>query len=561
MAGFFSKVLEWVRWIFGVVPKSAFGSPRFFLAVHYTGLFLVFLLLCIFSDPVRKNILGITTPMELPPWLDRIWCGPMFLLMYAIVRVVLYLIYLLGIEDDVEFPDIDSAWNTALQDLQAQGLEIDNLPLFLVNGLTPQQEKNAFTAAADVQWRVTSPQAGGTANPVLRVYGRDDAIYVCCSGIGTTSLQLGKVATDPVGPPPGQRGNQAPAVPGNAARTRKAGDVPAARALPQSPSATRQAGVPGGNTVIPAELKPAPAPRPPGIGGIFGTMAPGALRRAMQTVKSLNDAGGKGVGKKRLSPLNSMESQLGVRRMQFLCRLILKARKPYIGINGMLQAVPFSWAASTQYAGSLVPSVKDDLITVHNTLQLQFPVVFAVTELDSISGLREFLKRADTIDEYLRLSRAGSSFAAGAELSEPNSQWIVDRAVSWFRDWVYTAFSRELDSRENPRMFQMLCEISQRREGLVKLLTESLYRVLPSTIRLHGVYFAATGERNTEQGFVRGVIDKLPELQSAVAWSPEVLVGLQRSKLFAGVLYVLAVVMMLSAVLLVATVNRGVSGL
>ncbi len=77
----------------------------------------------------------------------------------------------------------------------------------------------------------------------------------------------------------------------------------------------------------------------------------------------------------------------------------------------------------------------------------------------------------------------------------------------------------------------MICELGQRRDSLVILLRQSLYRIVRPNIRLHGVYFLATGRSSTEQGFIRGVLDKLPDSQNEVAWSPQFLKNMQRSRM------------------------------
>jgi type VI protein secretion system component VasK len=276
-------------------------------------------------------------------------------------------------------------------------------------------------------------------------------------------------------------------------------------------------------------------------------MAPGGLKKAMETFSAINRGSHKGYGKKKVLPLSEVESLVGIRRMQFLCGLIAQARKPFCQINGLLQAIPLSWAADPANARKLAPAIKDDLIAVHETFQLQFPVVAVVTEMDAISGMKDFLLRAERMQPGLRLSRAGSSFASGAEINDKHAEWVVDRGMHWFRGWVYTAFSTDIDNRDNQKLFYMLCEISQRRNALVALLRDSLYRIVSPAPRLHGVYFSATGRASTEQGFIRGVLDKLPESQGQVAWTPQLIRSQQRSRLWSAVLFTAAALMIAAA--------------
>ncbi len=393
----------------------------------------------------------------------------------------------------------------------------------------------------DDEWRVIAPPLT-QASAVVRIFARDDALFLCCSGIGTTNCQQGKVTEVPEG----NASDSGMFRPGSGITgTRQAGPIQAVVAKARSATGTAKAGM-----LPSAEAPPAVAAsaQPRGVGAFFGTMAPGGLKKAMETFSAINRSSNKGYGKKRVTPLSEMESVVGIRRMQFLCGLISQARRPFCQINGMLQAIPFSWTAETDYARKLAPSIKDDVITVHNSFQLQFPVVAVVTEMDAVSGMRDFLLRAERMQPGLRLSRAGSSFASGADVNDKNSEWVVDRGMQWFRGWVYTAFSSDIDNRDNQKLFCMLCEISQRRDALVALLHESLYRIVRPAPRLHGVYFCATGKASTEQGFIRGVLDKLPESQGSVAWAPQLVKTQQRSKMLSAFLFVGAVLMFGAAV-------------
>lgn len=533
------RLLDWTRLLFGVMPKSGFGSARIFLVLHYTFMTLLAILFAWGSDWIRESMgWKFRMNQSVPDFVDRIWCGIMFVIIYCIIRVVLYLLEVLGIEDESDFPDIEEDWSGILDALERERLPIDDIPLFVVNGFTPQQEQSAFEEACSIEWKVVSPPLS-QKSAVLRVFANDDAIFLSCTGIGVTNFQQGKVATS--SPAPGSL--SAPtAAPLGAGGTMQAGQIEQVVAQARTATGTSRAAA----AVAPPQDTPAApttAPQPKGLGGFFGTIAPGGLKRAMETFTALNKSDAKGYGKKRLTPVSEMESEIGVRRMEFVCQLISQAREPYCPINGMLQAVPLSWAEETDYARKLAPALRDDLIAVHSRLQLQFPVVLAITELDAVTGMREFILRAERMQPGLRMSRAGTSFAAGADVSEANAEWAVDRSIQWFRGWVYSAFSYDLDSRDNQKLFHMLCEIDQRRSGLVTLLRDSLYKVVQPRPRLHGCYLCATGPASTEQGFVRGILDKMGQSQGDVAWTPQLRRNQARSQTIAFAFIATAIVL------------------
>jgi hypothetical protein len=532
------KILDWCRWLFGVVPKSAIGSPRVYLIAHYAFIAVITIVLALppVSDFVKKNLLN-TTQLTLPDFIDRSWAAFLFILLYGLVRSVLFLVSLFGIEEQSEFEDIDEDWREILNALRAERLPIDNLPLFIVNGFTPEQEKSAFESAVDDRgaegWKVIAPPLNRKS--VLRLFGSDDALYLCTSGIGVTSCQQGKVDNS-LAPSSSSSGNNigtgtvlggfgSPAgrKPASAGGTMAAGFAP-----PKEPATT------------PAMAPESAPPRDFSAAPFMGTMMPGAIKKAMQTFTSSSGNTNKGFGRRKVLPVTDLERLVGERRMRFLCERIATARRPWCGINGMLQAIPLSWASSVDYAKPLARAIQADVAAVHTGLNLQFPLIAMITELDDVSGVREFILRGERVQSGLRLSRAGSSFPCGNELERKNAEWIVDRAMQWFRGWVYRAFSADLDNRENPKLFQMICELGARRDALVVLLREAFYRSVSPTVRLYGVYFSATGRVSTEQGFLRGVLHKLPESQDEVAWTPALINKRKRHSLIAILLFALS---------------------
>lgn len=560
----FAKVLTWLKWLFGVVPKSAIGSAVVYRVIHYTLVFIIFLILGIFSNSIMRS-LGLPQ-MDHPgfEWVDRFWCGFVFLLGYAIVRIVLYLLTILGIEEEGEFMDIDRPWEKAMTALEDEGLSIDDLPLFLVNGFTPQQEQSVFQESSGIDWLVVSPPSNETNAP-LRIFANSDAIFISCTGIGSVSCQQGKVVTGQPGG--GGRPGAAPIGVGNQTQVAGApgsilgaaragtgtivGGAPPPTSTPPTPpkaSGTVPAGgLAGAGSVPPPAAPVAAAPPPPtparaggtlkSIGAAFAqaTMSPGGVQRAMKSFASAG-AQEKGYGKKQVAPIDDIETEIGRRRMEYLCEKIREARKPYCPINGFMQAVPCSWALAEDYAKKLAPAIRHDVEIVHESLQLQFPVVVVFSELDSLPGLKEFLVRLERIQRGIRNSRAGSRFWPGATIDAKSVELVLDRAMNWFRGWIYAAFADDIGSSENQSLFHLLCSIRQRKGALEALLRGSLYQVADPEVRLSGCYFSATGAGATEQGFIRGVLDRLVEMEEEVAWSPELSHSLSKQTMISRLL-------------------------
>ena len=527
MTYYFYQAIEWSRWLVGLVPRSSIGPARYYLIIHYTFVAVLTLLLAYFTPELQKVLPLSGENTGLPDFVVRYWYGILFLVVYGLVRNVVWLLSLLGPDGCSEFPQLEADWREILSELERERLPIDELPLFLVNGLTPEQENNAFEAAFQSAegsaWKVIAPPSDRKGT-VIRAYANDEAIFLCTPGVGATSIQLGKLSRG------GHGARVETAVSSgdfsSVTGTMKAGALPFGNARGGPVSQTQLAPARTEQAAGPATQSAASEATP------MGTMLPGSLQKVMQTVSQFSGNAVKGVGRQRLEPLSKLELLAGQKQLQYLCGLISRSRFPWIGLNGLLQAIPLSWASSADYARSLAPAIRHDIVEIHSALHLQCPLVAMVTELDDVAGVREFIIRGERLQPGLRKSRAGSSFPAGAEVSDTHAEWLVDAGLRWFRGWSYRAFAEDLDSHENTKLFQMVCELAERREGLKLLLREIFYRTLKPAVRLQGLYFAATGKANTEQGFIHGVLRKLPECQNDVAWNPSFLRDRRQRKIY-----------------------------
>jgi hypothetical protein len=301
-----------------------------------------------------------------------------------------------------------------------------------------------------------------------------------------------------------------------------------------------------------------PAPRsehPPehdggGLGGFLGTLAPGGLDQAMGTMQGLRVGPVETRVRKQLEPLSELETMMGVRRMAFLCQLIVQARGKVVPINGLLQAIPYSWGQNVANTENLAPALRADVAAIHDSLQLQFPVIVVTTELDAVTDIKEFITRGERLQPGFRNSRAGHRFAPGADVDARSAKWVVDGAIQWFRGWVYAAFAQDLDSAHNRNLFHMLCEVSQRQNALKSLLWRSLSNVSLPPLRLYGNYFWASGTSNQRQAFVQGVLTKMVAVQGEVAYTPQARKKQKRHSIIGWILFGLSGILAVTSVVL-----------
>lgn len=601
-----AKALGWFRWLFGVFPKSAVGSPVVFHVFHYTMLFLVFVLFSYFS-PAILEMLGLPNMgvERLPIWLKdfvmRIWCGLVFLLFYAIVRVTLVLVAVLGIEEDSEFPDIDDAWAEIEETLEDANIDPMEFPIFVVNGLTARQEDAFFGDVSGLDWSVVAPRKENRKAPI-RVFVETDAlksIVISVTGLSATNLQQSKFASG--NEPSGDRGGRS--VPtGNVFMTAIGAAFGKRPANPISTNAdVARPAIPeefgtqndmGGGAGTAHDMQPPPAapaapprPAPSGtlrgtLGGMFGSMMPGAMGRGLDHIENLKSHAPV-MGNQALAPLDDDEMSLTHCRFGYLCTLINRMRSPVVPINGVIQAVPYSWtkkptsrtaqdqdAAHIAYAESLAPAISQDLRTLRDVLGLVHPIVFCVTELDTIRGTKLFLEQLNRLHARRqsqghhapdpKLTRVGQRFGAGAQVERTASEALADGGYHWFRGCVYQLFLDDLSVEDNRQLFALLCEVSQRRSALSRLVSAVMSDV-DEPHRVYGLYFAAVGTNKGNQAFVRGIVEKLVDAEEDIVWDEAVEHSASQSRTMAVLSIVASIVLIGLSLAIYLTQLRGES--
>src|SRR5262249_29612172 len=114
----------------------------------------------------------------------RFWLPLVFLLLYAVGWLVWGLLHLLGPDSaPTEFDDISAAWSEAHTALEAAGLVLGQVPVFLVLGKAGA-ELDAVLAAARVPLQVRPVPRSGA----VQVFASREAVFVCCPGASLLPL-------------------------------------------------------------------------------------------------------------------------------------------------------------------------------------------------------------------------------------------------------------------------------------------------------------------------------------------------------------------------------------
>ena len=434
------------------------------------------------------------------------WYLTTVLALVIVIPFVVYHVLRLWLEGDVSpFEDIKRAWAEGIGELERQGLDISEIPLFLILGSDGEQREKALFDAAGMSLNVREFPQGPRP---LHWYANPDGIYVVCTDAGCLS-RLGHIAkqvadSGPAGfvtPTPGPSGGAG--IRGTIIAGSE-GDQPATgMAMEPEPSAT-------------------------GYSDIRGTMELGG---GSVIAGGESDSVSEGPGRQKPVVLPPAEGNVQERRLEYVCQLIRHARRPVCPVNGVLTLLPFGLIARGPREGvEIQKALQRDLNTARHSLKVRCPVTAAVIGMEEESGFQELVRRVG------RDRAARQRFGKGFSLSNPpipeRVEALAAHACGSFEAFVYALF-REKGSLSKPRntlLYSLLCKIRrnvQTRLGNILVAGFATdYEQEPDAepFFFGGCYFSAVGDTEDRQAFVRGVFDKMPDEEAELEWTQSALV-------------------------------------
>jgi hypothetical protein len=441
------------------------------------------------------------------------WLPILFLLVYLLCWLGWWLWQLLGPEEhQVDFPDIHAAWEEAAQALRQAGIGLTEAPLFLILG-RPQGSEAALFQAAELPLVVK--QVPANSQDPLHVYADRDAIYVTCAGASLLGRHAELLADKmPYGAngPGGSRlemGGDEVGGEDDEFKTVRPGQGRAGAQHREIQAILRRVTDEG------RELTEEERQRVRALGGMDGTGEVPVFRRS--TVSTLK---------------NTPERERYTARLRYLCRLLVRDRRPYCPINGLLLLVPVAGAENDDDAHQTGAICQLDLATARQTLQVQCPLFALVCDLETVPGFREFIRR---FPEKERKKRLGQRFpltpdlnegVAAADVIESSVHWVCQSLVP---TWVYKLFQLERGRDDfatavqgNASLYRLMGTMLDRYKRLGQIFKRAVTVEQGVPWLFGGCYLAGTGrDAAQEQAFVAGVFRRLIENQSAVSWTPE----------------------------------------
>jgi hypothetical protein len=235
-----------------------------------------------------------------------------------------------------------------------------------------------------------------------------------------------------------------------------------------------------------------------------------------------------------LTPADAAEQAA---RLEYVCTLLKRARQPLCPLNGILTLLPFALIQrSPGEAIEVQRAAKEDLATVRRSTKLRCPVTALVAGMESEHGFRELIRRVGT--DRAKVQRFGKGFNIWTPPAGEQIEAVARHACGAFEDCIYGLF-RETDGFNqtgNTKLYALLCKIRSDLHSRLTNLLVAAYAHDPQPAAaveresplFGGCYFAATGETDDRQAFVKSVFEKLVEQENELAWTDEAIVENER---------------------------------
>jgi hypothetical protein len=424
----------------------------------------------------------------------------------VLIPLVLYKALKLWLEGETSpFPDIDHAWKAGLAELERQGLNPTQIPIFLVLGSSGEVQEKSLMAASRLSLNVSAAPQGPAA---LHWYANPEGIYIVATDVGCLS-RLSALAAEVFEQEKSRPMLMSPVPSGDALRGTIVAGPGGVGGSPTAASVMRQS------------AQPVPMVAPPNI---RGTMVVGGQAGA----GDFEAEGVSAAAEKKVIRLDQHDSGEQQRRLEYLCRLLRRLRQPLCPVNGVLTLLPFGLVQrSVPESIEMQRAVQRDTSTLLASLKARCPVTALVVGLEEESGFRELVRRVG------RDRAVGQRFGKGFNLWNPplpeRLEAMTVHACGAFEDWVYTLFREKgsLAKPGNTNLFALLCKVRHNLQSrLVNILAigyghEAEQGRKSEAMLFGGCYFAATGETEDRQAFVKAVLDKLPEQQEELQWTED----------------------------------------
>jgi hypothetical protein len=215
-------------------------------------------------------------------------------------------------------------------------------------------------------------------------------------------------------------------------------------------------------------------------------------------------------------------------RLAHICRLIEKARDPFCTLNGVLVVTPFGLLRrGVEQARHLASAVRQDLRTIQASAHLRCPVISLIGGMEHEPGFGELVRRVGQGPALEQ--RIGMRFEPWNPATRERLEALAVHACDRVEGNVYDLFKMQdgYNKPGNTKLYNLLCRTRTGFSDLLKLYLSGAFGQQDPDERpmlFSGCYFAATGEIERLQGFLKSVLaDRMLENQDDLQWTEEAL--------------------------------------
>ena len=391
------------------------------------------------------------------------------------------------------WPDIAAAWSAAITELSRQQISFTESPLFLVLGSDGGELERALVAELPTPLVVQQSPAGGGP---IHVFASRDAIFVCFSGAGQTAVAATAVRS---------------------AMADGVRSVTGPEAVVDQAGAAQEADAVEGNG-----WHAAPSGPPPRSG------------------KQSREAGD---------------------RLAFACDQLRQARIPLAAINGVVVLLPLQMdhAADAETA-SLGQAVGEDLATITRVLGMRAPVTLVAGVLQDDPAIEDLLTR---LDPGKRAAACGQSFPLGLPPTPEHLHALAFNATGSLNDRLAELLLDPRRITQQPANRHLLALLGRLRlhvsTQIARVLQQAFSRDLHGGVDgrrgvlplLAGCYVASISGNASRRAYVRGLLDRVSQMQGELDWTDESLRAEAWAARMARVLFAAAAVMVAAIVVIV----------
>ncbi len=411
------------------------------------------------------------------PWARPYWLPALFLLFLAACAAGWWLWNLIGpLREPTDHRDIHAAWVEGRAALEANGLVLTDLPVYLVVG-RPASGTGSFFSASRTGFPVAGIPARGDA-PV-QVFANSHGIFVACPKVSLLSRLAELLAADLPPPPP-------------AASQTLFDDPPPADDAPAAPAWPREALLledEGGAKAVSVRSKPRVVPN------------------LMQD--------GYAVNRERA-------------RLNYLARLVAHNRHPFCGVNGVILLVPFASLENEAATNQAVTACQLDLESIRDGFKVDCPILGVICDLEQAEGASTFFR---SVPEDRKDRLLGQPFPLEPDLAADRLALSVLSTLRWTGDGldrialkaakIAGEGSESAVLNYNAALCRFTSAVRSHEEAASRIFAAAALGPTKSPSRFAGGFLAATGaDPDRDQAFVAGLVRLLTEQQNYVTWTP-----------------------------------------